>query len=42
MPDGDPTPDYDSRPEAIRRAIETQILEGKMRPGDRLGLKSEL
>lgn len=42
MPDGDPTPDYDSRPEAIRRAIETRILEGKMRPGDRLGLKSEL
>ena len=42
MPDGDPTPDYDSRPEAIRRAIETRILDGKMRPGDRLGLKSEL
>ena len=42
MPDGDPTPDYDSRPEAIRRAIETRIVEGKMRPGDRLGLKSEL
>ena len=42
MPDGEPTPDYDSRPEAIRRAIETRILEGKMQPGDRLGLKSEL
>ena len=42
MPDGEPAPDYDSRPEAIRRAIETRILEGKMRPGDRLGLKSEL
>ena len=42
MPDGDPTPDYDSRPEAIRRAIEARILEGKMQPGDRLGLKSDL
>jgi DNA-binding FadR family transcriptional regulator len=42
MPDGDAAPDYDSRPEAIRRAIETRILEGKMQPGDRLGLKSEL
>ncbi len=42
MPDGDVAPDYDSRPEAIRRAIETRILEGKMQPGDRLGLKSEL
>jgi DNA-binding FadR family transcriptional regulator len=42
MPDGEPIPDYDSRPEAIRRAIEARILEGKMRPGDRLGLKSEL
>lgn len=42
MPGGEPIPDYDSRPEAIRRAIETRILEGKMQPGDRLGLKSEL
>jgi DNA-binding FadR family transcriptional regulator len=42
MADGEPAPDYDSRPEAIRRTIEARILEGKMRPGDRLGLKSEL
>ena len=34
--------DFDSRPEAIRRAIEARIVEGKMRPGDRLGLKSDL
>jgi len=42
MPEGGAIPDYDSRPEAIRRAIETRIVEGKMQPGDRLGLKSEL
>jgi DNA-binding FadR family transcriptional regulator len=42
MSDGESFPDYDSRPEAIRRAIETRILEGRMQPGDRLGLKSEL
>jgi DNA-binding FadR family transcriptional regulator len=42
MPDAEPLPEYDSRPEAIRRAIERRILGGKMRPGDRLGLKSEL
>jgi DNA-binding FadR family transcriptional regulator len=42
MSDGESIPDYDSRPEAIRRAIETRILDGKMRPGDRLGRKSEL
>ena len=42
MPDGEPVPDYDSRPEAIRRAIETRIVEGRMQPGDRLGRKSEL
>jgi DNA-binding FadR family transcriptional regulator len=42
MPDGDAAPDYASRPEAIRRALEARILEGKMRPGDRLGRKSEL
>jgi DNA-binding FadR family transcriptional regulator len=42
MPDGEAMPDYDSRPEAIRRAIETRILDGRMQPGDRLGLKSEL
>ena len=34
--------DFDSRPEAIRRAIEARIVDGKMRPGDRLGLKSDL
>jgi DNA-binding FadR family transcriptional regulator len=38
----DSIPDYDSRPEAIRRAIEARILTGKMRPGDRLGRKAEL
>src|SRR5688572_16808722 len=42
MPDGDAVPDYDSRPEVIRRTLEARILEGKMRPGDRLGRKSEL
>ena len=42
MSDGEQLPDYDSRPEVIRRAIEARIVAGKMRPGDRLGLKSEL
>ena len=28
-----PSPDFDSRPEAIRRAIEARIIEGKMQPG---------
>jgi len=42
MPKADSAPDYASRAEAIRRAIERRILDGKMRPGDRLGLKSEL
>jgi DNA-binding FadR family transcriptional regulator len=42
MSEGESVPDYDSRPEAIRRAIEARIVEGKMQPGDRLGLKSEL
>jgi DNA-binding FadR family transcriptional regulator len=42
MPDDESMPDYDSRPEAIRRAIETRIVEGKLQPGDRLGLKAEL
>lgn len=42
MTDGESAPDFDSRPEAIRRAIEARILEGKMRPGDRLGLKADL
>ena len=42
MPDREPAPDFDSRPEAIRRAIEARIVEGKMRPGDRLGLKADL
>ena len=42
MPDGDALPDYDSRPEAIRRTIEARIIDGKMRPGDRLGLKADL
>jgi DNA-binding FadR family transcriptional regulator len=42
MADHQPTPDFDSRPEAIRRAIEARIVEGKMRPGDRLGLKADL
>lgn len=36
------SPDYDSRPEAIRRAIEARILDGELQPGERLGLKSEL
>ena len=38
----DPLPPDDSRPEAIRRAIEARIIEGKMQPGDRLGLKADL
>jgi DNA-binding FadR family transcriptional regulator len=42
MPDDESMPDYDSRPEAIRRAIESRIVEGTLRPGDRLGLKAEL
>jgi DNA-binding FadR family transcriptional regulator len=42
MTDRAPVPDFDSRPEAIRRAIEARIVEGKMRPGDRLGLKADL
>jgi DNA-binding FadR family transcriptional regulator len=42
MADHQPAPDFDSRPEAIRRAIEARIVEGKMRPGDRLGLKADL
>jgi DNA-binding FadR family transcriptional regulator len=42
MPDRESVPDFDSRPEAIRRAIEARIVEGKMRPGDRLGLKADL
>jgi DNA-binding FadR family transcriptional regulator len=42
MAEGESNLDYDSRPEAIRRAIESRILEGKMQPGDRLGLKAEL
>ena len=41
-PLSEPAPDFDSRPEAIRRAIETRIIEGKMQPGDRLGLKADL
>jgi DNA-binding FadR family transcriptional regulator len=40
--DGDPAPDFDSRPEVIRRAIEARIVEGRIRPGDRLGLKADL
>jgi DNA-binding FadR family transcriptional regulator len=40
--EGETTPDFDSRPEAIRRAIEARIVEGRIRPGDRLGLKSDL
>jgi DNA-binding FadR family transcriptional regulator len=40
--DDDTTPEFDSRPEAIRRTIEARIVAGKMRPGDRLGLKSDL
>ena len=42
MPDGESVPDYDSRPEAIRRTIEARIIDGKMQPGDRLGLKADL
>jgi DNA-binding FadR family transcriptional regulator len=42
MSDRELVPDFDSRPEAIRRAIEARIVEGNMRPGDRLGLKSDL
>ena len=42
MSDREPVPDFDSRPEAIRRAIEARIVAGKMRPGDRLGLKADL
>ena len=33
MPDGESTPDFDSRPEAIRRTIEARIIDGKMQPG---------
>jgi DNA-binding FadR family transcriptional regulator len=40
--DADPAPDFDSRPEVIRRAIEARIVEGRIRPGDRLGLKADL
>ena len=42
MPDGESAPDFDSRPEAIRRTIEARIIDGKMHPGDRLGLKADL
>ena len=42
MSDGESATDYDSRPEAIRRTIEARIIDGKMRPGDRLGLKADL
>ena len=42
MSDGESIPDYDSRPEAIRRTIEARIIDGKMQPGDRLGLKADL
>jgi DNA-binding FadR family transcriptional regulator len=42
MPDGESAPDFDSRPEAIRRTIEARIIDGKMQPGDRLGLKADL
>ncbi|MDF2732281.1 MAG: GntR family transcriptional regulator [Desertimonas sp.] len=42
MPEPVPAPDFDSRPEAIRRAIEARIIDGKMQPGDRLGLKADL
>jgi DNA-binding FadR family transcriptional regulator len=42
MSDGEPAPDFDSRPEAIRRTIEARIIDGKMQPGDRLGLKADL
>ena len=42
MSDGESAPDFDSRPEAIRRTIEARIIDGKMQPGDRLGLKADL
>lgn len=42
MPDGDSITDFDSRPESIRRTIEARIIDGKVRPGDRLGLKADL
>jgi DNA-binding FadR family transcriptional regulator len=42
MSDGEPATEFDSRPEAIRRAIEARIIDGKMLPGDRLGLKADL
>ena len=42
MPDGEQAPGFDSRPEAIRRTIEARILDGRMQPGDRLGLKADL
>ncbi len=42
MSDGESATDYDSRPEAIRRTIEARIIDGTMRPGDRLGLKADL
>ena len=42
MSDGEPATDFDSRPEAIRRTIEARIAAGKIRPGDRLGLKADL
>ena len=42
MSDGESATDFDSRPEAIRRTIEARIIDGKMRPGDRLGLKADL
>ena len=42
MSDGESATDFDSRPEAIRRTIEARIIDGKMQPGDRLGLKADL
>ena len=42
MSDGESVTDFDSRPEAIRRTIEARIIDGKMQPGDRLGLKADL
>jgi DNA-binding FadR family transcriptional regulator len=42
MSDGESATDFDSRPEAIRRTIEARIIDGTMRPGDRLGLKADL
>jgi DNA-binding FadR family transcriptional regulator len=42
MPDGESITDFDSRPESIRRTIEARIIDGKVRPGDRLGLKADL